>query len=139
MIKVEELGFKNLDDMEFATAPECECGCGGSLSVVVDEKEEVGEVMASILGAFDCPSSGGMVINSNGICKMFFPTHLMKGGEYEQGVFGCMQAQTDEEYSKRDAINVFVNIVNDFDLHHVAILEEDPKNKGCYEIISMAS
>lgn len=86
--------------------------------------------MASILGSFDCPSVGGLVVGDGNIHKMFFPAHLVDDEEDEEGVFKCLLGDTAKGGSKEDFISMFVDIVNTFDLHHLAILEENPTKKG---------
>lgn len=135
MLNIKELGFENIDEIEFIESPKIDgVDCKEDLLLVIENDEEIPDNVVSILASYDCPSVSGLVIASNGVCKIFLPNHIIHGGEYDK-TFRCLQSTESDTNDKYKHVGGFVELVNEYDLHHLLIIEQDEENKEIYKLI----
>lgn len=136
MLNISRLNFENIDEIEFVEAPKCECGnCNEDLLLVVPDGDDVGEYVANILVEFDCPSVAALVVGNDDVCKIFLPNHVVEGGVYDE-TFRCLKSDVgDEKKGKDEFLDIFIELVDNYSLHHLLILDEKKDEKDVYRIV----
>jgi hypothetical protein len=85
---------------------DCECGCGGNMSIVLENEEDVFGLMFNILSDEECGMIGAFAIQDKGFVGML---------------------KIDEEYTTikgKDYMEIY-KLCNDLELHCLAIWQKD--------------
>lgn len=119
MLSIKDFKFKNVKDLDFATAPICECGCGSRVSIV-SNKNEITQIAVNILGGFECPSCVGLIIHKSKTCEVISPC--------DDNKFQVSVAPL------KSVLSTFNKYVEDMGYHHLVILQQ--VDEDSYKIIS---
>ena len=82
-MKLRELGLSKqvIEGLDIMEAPMCSCGCGNKGDFVVQKGENPKQVIADLVGGYECPKALGVLINGKKM-KLFARPQLF-GDEFK--------------------------------------------------------
>ena len=136
MLKISELGFNNLEEISFVMPPKCECeNCNEDLSLVVKKGNTIEGYATSILYELECSHVGSLILGNKNETKVILPKYLFNDEhDSNEFVLSCLSINNNN-FSKEEIIDDFVDIVNKAQLHNILILQEDMNDRNVYNFI----
>ena len=135
MLNLKDLGFENIEEIEFFRPPTCNCEkCQGKEDARLSGVDgcTISEAVNSLLLDINCNASGALVLKKSELGVAFISRNRFLDEHEEDNTF--LQLGPQESDTRETFIQKFVNLVNEYNLHKVVVLEETDED-GLYEFI----